>query len=32
MIVHRLSADHKDAGQFLARSLFPKGLEPGGAH
>jgi hypothetical protein len=29
MIVHRYSSDHKEHGQYLARSLFPKGLEPG---
>ena len=26
------SADRKDAGQFLSRSLFPKGLNPGMGH
>jgi hypothetical protein len=30
--VHHFGSDHKDAGQFLARSLFPKGLEPGFGH
>jgi hypothetical protein len=29
MMVHHFSGDRKDAGQFLARSLFPKGMEPG---
>jgi hypothetical protein len=29
MMVRHFSPDRKDAGQFLARSLFPKGLEPG---
>jgi hypothetical protein len=32
MMVHHFSADRKDAGQFLARSLFPKGLDPGMGH
>jgi hypothetical protein len=32
MMVHRFTANRKDAGQFLARSLFPKGLEPGMGH
>ena len=29
MMVHRFTAGRKDAGQFLARSLFPRGLNPG---
>lgn len=32
MMVHHLGGDRKDAGQFLARSLFPKGLDPGMGH
>ena len=32
MMVHRFTAGRKDAGQFLARSLFPKGLNPGMGH
>lgn len=32
MMVHHFSTDRKDAGQFLARSLFPKGLAPGVGH
>jgi hypothetical protein len=32
MMVRHFSADRKDAGQFLTRSLFPKGLEPGMSH
>jgi hypothetical protein len=32
MMVHHFTADRKDAGQFLARSLFPKGMGPGWAH
>lgn len=32
MMVHRFTADRKDAGQFLARSLFPKGMDPGFPH
>jgi hypothetical protein len=32
MMVHRFTADRKDAGQFLARSLFPKGLDPAMGH
>jgi hypothetical protein len=31
-LVHRFTADRKEAGQFLARSLFPKGLAPGMGH
>lgn len=29
MMVRHYSADHKETGRYLARSLFPKGLEPG---
>jgi hypothetical protein len=32
MTVHRFTANRKDAAQFLARSLFPKGLDPGMGH
>lgn len=32
MMVHHFSGDREDAGQFLARSSFPKGLEPGMGH
>jgi len=32
MMVHHYSADRRDAGQFLGRSLFPKGLDPGMGH
>jgi hypothetical protein len=32
MMVHHFGGDRKDAGQFLARSLFRKGLEPGTGH
>jgi hypothetical protein len=32
MMVHHFGSDRKDAGQFLARSLFPKGLDPGMGH
>jgi len=32
MVVHHFSGDRKDAGQFLARSSFPKGLDPGTGH
>jgi hypothetical protein len=29
MMVHHFSGNRKDESQFLARSLFPKGLDPG---
>lgn len=32
MMVHHFSSDRQDQGQFLARSLFPKGLDPGMGH
>jgi hypothetical protein len=32
MMVHRFTGDRKDAAQFLARSSFPKGLDPGMGH
>ncbi|HEY3823824.1 MAG TPA: hypothetical protein VGL82_04655 [Bryobacteraceae bacterium] len=32
MMVRHFTADRKDASQFLARSLFPKGLDPGMGH
>lgn len=32
MMVHRFGADRKDAGQFLAHTLFPEGTSPGAGH
>jgi hypothetical protein len=32
MMVRHFGADRKDTGQYLARSLFPKGLDPGMGH
>ncbi len=31
MMVRKYTPDRKEAGRYLARSLFPKGLEPGGS-
>ena len=32
MTVHHFGSDRKDVGQFLARSIFPKGMPPGEGH